>query len=145
MVKTSCALFHSRPTSAQRPAQNVRAVAHGTALDNLTHSLVGALLGQTGLKRRTRLAMPALVIGANLPDVDGMRSAWAIRPSAMSRSIAATSPRPGESDADAFLVWSRAPFVERQPDGSWLLGDARFASRGARFSVALPPGTCAAI
>lgn len=39
-------------------------------MDNLTHSLVGALIGQTGLKRRTGLAMPALVIGANLPDID---------------------------------------------------------------------------
>lgn len=40
-------------------------------MDNLTHSLVGALIGQTGLKRRTGLAMPALIIGANIPDVDG--------------------------------------------------------------------------
>lgn len=39
-------------------------------MDNLTHSLVGAVLGQAGLKRRTGLAMPALIIGANLPDVD---------------------------------------------------------------------------
>jgi len=39
-------------------------------MDNLTHSLVGALLGQAGLKRKTGLAMPALIIGANLPDID---------------------------------------------------------------------------
>ena len=39
-------------------------------MDNLTHSLVGALIGQAGLKRKTGLAMPALIIGANLPDVD---------------------------------------------------------------------------
>lgn len=39
-------------------------------MDNLTHSLVGALIGQTGLKRKTGLAMPALIIGANLPDID---------------------------------------------------------------------------
>jgi inner membrane protein len=45
-------------------------------------------------------------------------------------------------DADAFLVWSRAPYLERLPDGRWSLGDARFASRGARFSVVLPAGTC---
>lgn len=45
---------------------------------------------------------------------------------------------------DAFLFWSRAPFVERSPGGGWVLGDARFASRGSgRFSVALPAGTCA--
>lgn len=41
-------------------------------MDNVTHSLVGALLGQAGLKRRTGLAMPALVIGANLPDIDAI-------------------------------------------------------------------------
>lgn len=39
-------------------------------MDNLTHSLVGAVLGQAGLKRTTGLASPALIIGANLPDVD---------------------------------------------------------------------------
>ncbi|WP_114520106.1 metal-dependent hydrolase [Altererythrobacter sp. ZODW24] len=45
-------------------------------MDNLTHSLVGALLGQTGLKRKTGLAMPALIIGANLPDVDAACLFW---------------------------------------------------------------------
>ena len=45
-------------------------------MDNLTHSLVGALLGQTGLKQKTGLAMPALVIGANLPDVDAACFFW---------------------------------------------------------------------
>jgi len=39
-------------------------------MDNLTHGLVGALLGQAGLKRRTGLGMPALIFGANLPDLD---------------------------------------------------------------------------
>jgi inner membrane protein len=39
-------------------------------MDNLTHSLVGAVIGQAGLKRRTGLAMPALIIGANIPDID---------------------------------------------------------------------------
>ena len=45
-------------------------------MDNLTHSLVGAGLGQAGLKRKTGLAMPALIIGANLPDVDVTCFAW---------------------------------------------------------------------
>jgi len=45
-------------------------------MDNLTHSLVGAVLGQCGLKRKTGLAMPALIIGANLPDVDVSCFAW---------------------------------------------------------------------
>ena len=45
-------------------------------MDNLTHSLVGAVLGQAGLKRKTGLAMPALIIGANLPDVDAACFFW---------------------------------------------------------------------
>lgn len=45
-------------------------------MDNLTHSLTGALIGQCGLKRKTGLAMPALVIGANLPDIDAACFFW---------------------------------------------------------------------
>lgn len=45
-------------------------------MDNLTHSLVGAVMGQAGLKRTTGLAMPALIIGANLPDVDAACFFW---------------------------------------------------------------------
>lgn len=45
-------------------------------MDNLTHSLVGALIGQAGLKRKTGLAMPALIIGANIPDVDASCFLW---------------------------------------------------------------------
>jgi len=45
-------------------------------MDNLTHSLVGALLGQAGLKKKTGLAMPALIVGANLPDVDAACFLW---------------------------------------------------------------------
>ena len=39
-------------------------------MDNLCHSLVGAALAECGLRRRTRYATFALVIGANLPDAD---------------------------------------------------------------------------
>jgi inner membrane protein len=45
-------------------------------MDNLTHGLVGALIGQAGLKRKTGLAMPALIVGANLPDVDAACFLW---------------------------------------------------------------------
>ncbi len=45
-------------------------------MDNLTHSLVGAVMGQAGLKKKTGLAMPALIIGANLPDVDAACFFW---------------------------------------------------------------------
>jgi inner membrane protein len=39
-------------------------------MDNLTHSLVGAVMGRLGLKRLSPRAMPALIIAANLPDID---------------------------------------------------------------------------
>lgn len=39
-------------------------------MDNFTHSLAGALLGRMGLNRLTGRAMPALIISANLPDID---------------------------------------------------------------------------
>lgn len=45
-------------------------------MDNITHSLIGAVLGQAGLKRRTGLAMPALIIGANIPDIDAACFFW---------------------------------------------------------------------
>lgn len=45
-------------------------------MDNLTHSLIGAVIGQCGLKKKTGLAMPALIIGANLPDVDAACFFW---------------------------------------------------------------------
>lgn len=39
-------------------------------MDNFTHSLAGWALGQTGLKRTTRKGLAALVLGANMPDID---------------------------------------------------------------------------
>jgi inner membrane protein len=39
-------------------------------VDNLCHTLTGAALGEAGLKRRTRYGNVALMISANLPDVD---------------------------------------------------------------------------
>jgi inner membrane protein len=41
-------------------------------VDNLAHSLVGAALGQAGLKRKTGLAMATLILAANLPDIDAL-------------------------------------------------------------------------
>ncbi len=45
-------------------------------MDNLTHSLVGAIIGQTGLKRLSGLGMPTLIVAANLPDIDVGCFAW---------------------------------------------------------------------
>ncbi|MFL6754644.1 MAG: metal-dependent hydrolase [Sphingomicrobium sp.] len=45
-------------------------------MDNLTHSLVGALLGRMGLRRLSPRAMPALIVSANLPDIDSFVAPW---------------------------------------------------------------------
>jgi len=39
-------------------------------MDNLCHTLVGGVMAEAGLKRRTRYATPALLVAANIPDVD---------------------------------------------------------------------------
>src|SRR5258708_18921250 len=41
-------------------------------MDNLTHTLVGLALADSGLRRRSRLGTAALLIGANLPDIDAL-------------------------------------------------------------------------
>ena len=48
--------------------------AYGTisSLDPLTHTLVGANLSATRLGEKTRFASAALLVGANLPDLDGI-------------------------------------------------------------------------
>jgi inner membrane protein len=39
-------------------------------MDPVCHSLAGLTMGQAGLRRRTPLALPTLVLGANAPDID---------------------------------------------------------------------------
>ena len=39
-------------------------------MDNVTHTLAGALIGEMGLKRRSRFAFAACLLGANAPDID---------------------------------------------------------------------------
>jgi inner membrane protein len=39
-------------------------------LDNLTHSMAGWVLGQAGLKTKTRKGLASLILGANMPDID---------------------------------------------------------------------------
>ena len=41
-------------------------------MDNVCHTLVGAALGEAGLKQRTRFGSATLMIAANLPDIDVM-------------------------------------------------------------------------
>jgi len=56
-------------------------------MDNLTHSLIGAALGQAGLKRKTGLAMPTLILAANLPDLDAYCTVYGIESLSMRRGI----------------------------------------------------------
>jgi inner membrane protein len=56
-------------------------------LDNLTHSLTGALLAQMGLKRLSGRAMATLVIAANIPDIDAVASVLGRESLAIRRGI----------------------------------------------------------
>ncbi len=56
-------------------------------MDNLTHSLAGALLGQIGLKRLSGRAMPTLIIAANLPDIDALATVMGTSSLAFRRGI----------------------------------------------------------
>ncbi|MBL9065401.1 MAG: metal-dependent hydrolase [Sphingopyxis sp.] len=56
-------------------------------MDNLTHSLVGAVLGQMGLKKKTGLAIPTLIVAANIPDIDAACTVYGQLSLAMRRGI----------------------------------------------------------
>lgn len=56
-------------------------------MDNLTHSLVGAVLGQAGLKRLSGLGLPTLIIAANIPDIDARCTIYGIESLAMRRGL----------------------------------------------------------
>lgn len=45
-------------------------------MDPLAHTLFGAALAESGLRRRSRYATATLLIGANLPDVDAIAGFW---------------------------------------------------------------------
>ena len=45
-------------------------------VDNICHTLVGAALARTGLRRRTVLASGTMMIGANFPDIDIVSAAF---------------------------------------------------------------------
>ncbi len=45
-------------------------------MDPICHTLVGAALAESGLKKRTALGTATLLIGANLPDMDVLSLHW---------------------------------------------------------------------
>jgi inner membrane protein len=56
-------------------------------MDNLTHTLTGWALGQAGLKTKTRKGLAALILGANMPDIDVFFGWVAWEPLAMHRGF----------------------------------------------------------
>lgn len=56
-------------------------------MDNITHSFFGAALGQTGLKKKSGLGMAALIIGANIPDIDATCTFFGTQSLAMRRGL----------------------------------------------------------
>ena len=56
-------------------------------MDNLTHSMIGALLGQAGLKRKSGLGMPTAIIAANIPDIDASCTVFGTLSLAMRRGL----------------------------------------------------------
>jgi inner membrane protein len=92
-------------------------------LDNICHTLVGAALGEAGLKRRTPLATATLLIGANLPDVDAWTYAFGDGPTALAfrrgwtHGVLAMAVLPVVL-AGAMLGWDRLVRRRRRPDAA---------------------------
>ena len=96
-------------------------------MDPLTHTLLGANLASTRLRDTTRLATAALVIGANLPDVDsilyftghedlalGFRRGW-------THGVLALLVLPFLQTALLLLYDRLRPHAERRAHAGWLL------------------------
>jgi len=88
-------------------------------MDNLCHTLVGAALGEAGLKRRTRFGSATLMIASNLPDVDVLVFATGTPSVAFRRGwthgILADVLLPPLLTAVMLLVASRRPTTSGQP------------------------------
>lgn len=56
-------------------------------MDNLTHSLAGWTLGQAGLKTKSRKGLAALILAANMPDLDVFLGSVPWEPLAMHRGF----------------------------------------------------------
>jgi inner membrane protein len=89
-------------------------------MDPLAHTLVGFGLAKSGLEKRSRFATTALVIGANLPDVDGVTYL-------VSADLALQIRRGWTHGIAAILIW---PVILA---GSLVLLDRILGSNKARF------------
>jgi inner membrane protein len=88
-------------------------------MDNLCHTLVGAALGEAGLKRRTRFGSATLMIASNLPDIDVLVFATGTPSVAFRRGwthgILADALLPPLLTGVMLLVASRRPATSRAP------------------------------
>lgn len=96
-------------------------------MDNLTHTLLGAALAEAGLRRTSPLATATLLIGANLPDVDGILY-WVAQPDSAygfrrgwTHGVLAVAVWPFVLTA-AMLAWDRWGRRRRAPDAPPALG-----------------------
>ena len=124
-------------------------------MDPLTHTFVGAALSESGLGRRTRFAAAALIIGANLPDIDGLSYFWggdvalgfrrgwthglllaALQPFLLSGLLVAIDrlrPRSPSRASFTILLWLSAIAVATHPFLDWL------NTYGVRFLMPFDP------
>ena len=88
-------------------------------MDNLCHTLVGAALGEAGLKRRTRFGNATLMIASNLPDIDVLVFATGTPSVAFRRGwthgILADALLPPLLTGVMLFVASRRPATSREP------------------------------
>jgi inner membrane protein len=89
-------------------------------MDNVCHTLLGAALAQTGLKKRSPLGATTLLIAANLPDLDIISLAWG-------GSTMFAFRRGWTHGVLALSIW---PFILA---GAVVLVDRTVARRGARY------------
>ena len=45
-------------------------------MENLAHSLIGVVLARTGFEKKVPFGTAAIVIAANLPDIDSIATFW---------------------------------------------------------------------
>lgn len=94
-------------------------------MDNFTHSLTGWALGQAGLKFKTRKGLAALILGANMGDIDVFFGSVPWEPLAMHRGFT-------HSLVGGLAVMPPLLF------GLLLLLDRWQVARGTRFRSGLP-------
>ncbi len=90
-------------------------------MDNVCHTLAGAVLGQAGMKRVTPLAMATLLVGANLPDVDAVTYVFSDSPTSFAfrrgwtHGVLAMAVLP-LALAGAMVAWDRFVRRRRHPE-----------------------------